>query len=78
LELRDTRKLIGVKQSGRALREGSVRRAFFAEDAEDRLIKPLQALCDDQAVPYERIPSMQELGRACGIEVGAAAVVILS
>lgn len=70
-------KLIGVKQCRRALRDGMVSQAFFAKDADERLLRPLIQLCEERRVPYIYVATMQELGNASGIEVGAAVTVIL-
>jgi len=34
-------------------------------------------LCNRKSVPVKIVPTMEELGKACGIEVGAAAVAVL-
>ena len=41
------------------------------------MISPLQQACKDQAVSIVDGFTMEELGSACGIDVGAAAVAIL-
>ena len=70
-------KLIGVKQCHRALKDGKVQHAFFAQDAEERLTGPLVRLCQEKDIPMTSVQSMQALGQACGIDVGAAVAVIL-
>ena len=76
-ELTRAEKLVGVKQCQRALREGGVRTAYFARDAEDRLIAPLVQLCEEKGIAVVWCETMRELGNACGIAVGAAVAVIL-
>ncbi len=76
-ELKAARKIVGIKQLRRALSSGSVRKVFLAADADPRLTDPIAESCFDFDISCEMIPSMQELGRACGIDVGAAAAGIL-
>ena len=72
-ELKNSPRVVGVKQLRKAVGRGEIRRVFLAEDADPALTDPIAALATDQAVPVVRVPSMKELGRACGIAVGAAA-----
>ena len=65
--------VVGVKQLRKALNSGRARQVFFAENADPALIAPLEELCKQNHVSYVWVHSMQDLGRACGIEVGAAA-----
>lgn len=70
-------KLVGVKQCNRAIKDETAKQAFFACDAEHRIIDPLISLCKEKSIPYTHTQTMKELGEACGIEVGAAVAVIL-
>ena len=76
-ELKTARRIIGIKQLRRALSSGSVRKVFLAEDADPRLTEPVQILCETQGIPFVYVPKMHELGKACAIDVGAAAAGIL-
>ena len=76
-ELKNSPRVVGVKQLRKAVGRGEVRRVFLAEDADPALTDPIAALATDQAVPVVRVPSMKELGRACGIAVGASAAGLL-
>jgi len=69
--------VIGIKQTTRALESKKVSMVFVAQDAEARLLKPLREMCAAKGVPIKEVPSMKELGKACKIQVGAAAVAIL-
>ncbi|SMC47000.1 ribosomal L7Ae/L30e/S12e/Gadd45 family protein [Papillibacter cinnamivorans] len=71
------KKVIGIKQSRKAIREGAAERAFLAQDADPEIRETMGELCQQHGVPAEAVPTMLELGRACGIEVGAAAAVLL-
>lgn len=76
-DLKTARKVIGVKQLRKALRDETVAEVFFASDADPRLTAPLMELCKASGVPFETVPTMAELGSACGIDVGSAAAAIL-
>ena len=70
-------KAIGAKQATKAVEKGLASLMFIAEDADTRVTAPIRELCSSKGVSIEMVPSMGELGKACGIEVGAAAVAIL-
>ena len=70
--------VVGAKQLRKALNKGSARFVYLAENADPAVTEPLEVLCQNQNVSYAWVRSMQELGTACGIEVGAAAAAILS
>ncbi len=72
-----SRHVIGVKQVSKAIRRGAVESAYVADDAETRVTAPLMELCGEQGVQLVHIATMKELGKICGIEVGAAAAAVL-
>ena len=72
-ELKQKSKVVGVKQTRRAVSDGSARRIFLARDADPKVTEPLADLCVQRGVPVEWVPSMKELGTVCGIAVGSAA-----
>lgn len=76
-ELRSSEKVIGVKQSRRAIRDGLARRVFLAADADPALTAPLCEQCRQRAIPVLTQYTMRELGQAAGIQVDAAVVVLL-
>lgn len=76
-ELEQAPKVVGVKQTRRALCDGRAVRVFLAENADPRVVGPIEALCGEKGVPVEKAPSMKELGAVCGIAVGSAAAALL-
>ncbi len=76
-ELLNQPKVVGVKQSRRAIREGRAIRVLLAADADPALTQPLAELCGQQGIEAESGFTMEELGRAAGIQVGAAVVALL-
>lgn len=63
---------VGAKQTARALRAGKAVRVFLARDADPAVTGPVEALCREQSVETVWFDTMKELGRDCGIAVGAA------
>lgn len=75
--LKNEKKTIGVKQVTKAVEKDLAIAIYIAQDAEERLVEQLWTLCSEKNVPVDKSPTMAELGKACSIEVGAAAVAIL-
>ena len=75
--LKDAKKVIGLKQVTKAVKRHSTELVLLAGDADSRVTAPLRELCEAEAVRVMEAESMKELGRACGIEVGAAAIAVL-
>ena len=76
-ELRNNRFVVGAKQLKKAVKNGSVRCVFLAENADPAVTEPLEMLCADNHIPITWVSTMADLGRACGIEVGAAAAAVI-
>ena len=76
-DLNTPNKVVGVKQLKKALRDGSAKKVFVAQDADPKLTDPICESCQSADVPVESVPTMAELGKACGIEVGAAVAALL-
>ena len=77
-DLRNNHVVVGSKQLRKALAKDRARQVFLARNADPAVTEPIQALCEVNHVPYTWVPSMLDLGRACGIEVGAAAAAVLN
>ena len=77
-ELKTQRKVVGIKQLRKSLKDGQVRMAYMAENADPRLTDPLKEECQRLGVELIEVPTMAELGHACGISVGAAAAGLLT
>ena len=69
--------MVGAKQLKKAVKANRVRYVFLAENADPAVTDPLEQLCRDNHIPITWVRTMAELGRACGIEVGAAAAAVL-
>ena len=71
-EHRESKKVVGIKQVKKALREGRALEVILADDADPALTEPLEEACRAVGVPTRHTASMKELGKACSISVGAA------
>ena len=76
-ELKQGPKVVGVKQTKRAINDGKAARVFLAEDADPRVTDPSAVLCGERSSPVERVAQMKELGSACGIAMGSAVAALL-
>ena len=65
--------VVGSKQLRKALDSGRAKFVYLAENADPAITEPILAKCEMNHVSYTWVRTMQELGSACGIEVGAAA-----
>ena len=70
--------VVGTKQLKKALKKGNIRYVYLAENADPAITEPIEDLCRQGSIHVTWISSMAELGRACGIEVGAAAAAVLN
>jgi large subunit ribosomal protein L7A len=76
-EIENSKKVIGSKQVKKAVMKGLSWKVYLADDAEHHIIEPLRELCRQHGVEVIAIDTMEELGNACGIEVGSAAVALI-
>lgn len=73
-----TARAVGTRQTIKALEANRVRTVFLARDAEARVVVPVEQLCRERGVVCVHVDTMRELGKYCGINVGAAAAAILA
>jgi large subunit ribosomal protein L7A len=69
---------IGTKQATKAVEVGKAVEVFIANDADPRITAKLVSLCRKMEVPLTYVDSMKLLGKACGIEVGAAVAAVVN
>ncbi|TWH58591.1 large subunit ribosomal protein L7A [Desulfitobacterium sp. LBE] len=69
---------VGVKQTLRALEKESLICVYVAKDAESHVLRPILEQCRNKGIQVQEVQTMLELGKACGIEVGAAVAALLS
>jgi large subunit ribosomal protein L7A len=71
-------KIVGLKQTLRAIQQEKVSVVYMANDTEDHVFRKISELCQEKEVPL--IPAnlnQKELGQLCRIEVGAAVVALI-
>ena len=72
-----TKRVVGNKQTAKAIQKGTAKTVYIADDADVRVVQPLLDACVEDRVTVEKVATMQELGKDCGIHVGAATAAIL-
>ena len=70
--------IVGTKQLRKRLGQSGVLRVYLALDADPAITAPLEDKCLQLGVPCSWVRSMPELGKACGIQVGAAAAAVVA
>ena len=73
--LKNAKRVIGIKQVTKAVKNDLAKCVYIADDADDRVLSPLKELCKNVEMIFGN--TMAELGKSCNIEVGAAAVALL-
>jgi len=68
---------VGAKKVLKALEAGQVVRVYAALDAEGFVNRRVLSFCDEHRVPVTDVPTMKQIGEACGIDVGAACCALL-
>ncbi|MBE7048918.1 MAG: 50S ribosomal protein L7ae-like protein [Ruminococcaceae bacterium] len=76
-DLKSQHIFIGVRQCSEAVAAGKAASAYVAQDTDISIKEPFEALCREMSVPVHYYDTKQQLGRACGIDVGAACAVVL-
>ena len=71
------KRVVGVKQVRRAMADGRTMCLFMARDADSQILAPLKRLAAEQNVEVRWVDTMRELGRVCGITVGATVAAAL-
>lgn len=69
--------VIGTKQTTKAVKNKEAKLLFVAQDAESRIVNPVIDLCRELQIEVIEVPQMSELGKACGIKVGAAMAAVI-
>ena len=68
--------IIGTKQAVKAMQAGLVKELFVALDADNWVTDSAISFAREIGIPIILVESKKELGKACGIHVGAAVVAI--
>lgn len=71
------KKTVGAKQTAKAIEKGTAQIVFVARNADEGLVRGIVGAATARGVEVIYIDSMTVLGRACGIDVGAASAAII-
>jgi large subunit ribosomal protein L7A len=71
------KRVVGLKQTVKAVKNGTALRVYLAKDADDFIKKSALDACIDKDIQIIYANSMKELGEACGIDVGTSAAAVL-
>ena len=50
---------------------------LLAINADPAITEPIEQMCREFHIEFAWVPNMTDLGKACGIEVGAAAAAVM-
>ena len=70
-------KVIGIKQSKKAIESGKGTVLYVAKDTEKKLISSLIELALKNEIKVIEIDTMKNLGKMCGIDVKCSATLLL-
>ena len=76
-KLSDGPVVAGTRRVTKAIESGRAALVYVAQDADLFIKNKLRALCDSHGVRLMEADSMQALGKACGVAVGAASAALL-
>ena len=68
---------VGSKQLRKAILNGRAKYVYLAKDADPAITEPVLRQCLENRIPVSWCASMADLGKACGIDVGASAAAVL-
>jgi large subunit ribosomal protein L7A len=75
--LKSHNKVVGVKQVKRAINKSETHTVFIAADADEGITSDVSKLCEDKQIQIVHVDNMNELGKACGIDINAAVAALL-
>lgn len=71
------KRIIGLKQTLKAIKNGSVNIVYLANDAEEPIKNSILEECRGKDIEIVQIDTMKKLGEACGIDVNASCASLL-
>ncbi len=69
-------RVVGVRQTLRAVREQDAEAVFLAMDADPRLRQQVEKEAESYGVPVQLVATMEELAGLCRVDVPSAAAAI--
>lgn len=67
-----SKRVVGAKQTLKALMNCNVLNVYIAKDAEEHVTQKIKEFCNMNSVKIVYVDTMKELGVMCGIDVNAA------
>ena len=77
LEEKNLSKVVGLKQTLRAIQNDLAKEVFVANDADIRIINQVISVAKEKNIKVNKVDTMEELGKAANIRVGAATLAIV-
>lgn len=77
VDILNEKKVIGAKQSTKELKNSNGKILYIAQDADMIVTEPVEVLAKKQEIEVVYIETMKELGKFCGIDVGASVALLL-
>ena len=72
-----SKRVVGTRQILKKFAQDDIRLLFVADNAQEELRRSLLSLAAEHSAQVICVRTMEDLGRLCGIEVGAAAAGVL-
>lgn len=76
-EAEKNRLAVGYKQTLKALSSGKVQKLFVASDVLSSMLDEIEEVSQNSGCETYYIPTKRELGKMCGIHVGASCAAVL-
>ncbi len=76
-QLKNGKKVVGLKQLKKALRDETALAVFLAKDGDPKMVEPMEATCQEAGVEVIWVDTMTALGQACSIDVGASCAALV-
>lgn len=76
-ELKNSKKVVGLKQVKRAFENDMVLKVFLAKDVSPDVYDKIVDMCEAGNVEIEYADTMKQLGNICNIDVSATVAAIL-
>lgn len=76
--INDGPRVVGTKQTLKALHEGEVSTLFIAKDAKPQIVEEALKLAKSQNIHIDYVDSMEQLGRDCNVKVKTATAALIN
>lgn len=71
------KRVVGAKQTLKAVKSGLASVVYVARDADLKVVIPIAETCRQNGIELIYVETMEELGKLCSIDVGAATACIV-